>query len=165
MDILVAHNFYQQPGGEDQSTATEVALLRAHGHNVIQYYLHNDAIRAMRPLDAASRAIWSRSSFYELQQLIRSHRPQVAHFQNTFPLISPSAYYAARAEGIPVIQTLRNFRLICGNALLFRNGKVCEKCIRKPIPWPGIVHKRYRGSLAASGTVAAGNALWIPISR
>lgn len=155
MDILVAHNFYQQPGGEDQSTATEVALLEAHGHNVIQYCLHNDSIRAMHRLDAASRAIWSRPAFHELRRLFRTHRPQIAHFHNTFPLISPSAYYAARAEKIRVVQSVHNFRLLCANALLFRDGEVCEDCVGKSIAWPGVVHKCYRDSFAQTSAVAA----------
>ncbi len=155
MNILVAHNYYKEPGGEDESTAAEVAMLKAHGHNVVQYSLDNDAIDAMNPLEAASRTIWNRAAFRDLRELFRRHRPQIVHFHNTFPLISPAAYYAARAENVPVVQTLHNFRLLCGNALLFRNGEVCEDCIGKSITWPGIVHKCYRDSFAATNAVTA----------
>jgi glycosyltransferase involved in cell wall biosynthesis len=79
----------------------------------------------------------------------------VAHFHNTFPLVSPAGYYAAKAEGVPVVQTLHNYRLLCPNALFFRDGRVCEDCMSKVIPWPGVVHKCYRGSRAASGLVTA----------
>jgi glycosyltransferase involved in cell wall biosynthesis len=154
MKILVAHNFYKQPGGEDQCVAAEVAMLRAHGHEVMQYCLRNDSIDAMGRLQVASRTIWSRTAFRELRELFRTHRPQIAHFHNTFPLISPSAYYAARAESVRVVQTVHNFRLLCANSLLFRNGEVCEDCLGKSIPWPGIAHKCYRDSRAASTTVA-----------
>jgi glycosyltransferase involved in cell wall biosynthesis len=154
MDILIAHNFYQQPGGEDQCVSAEVAMLRAHGHQVTQYCLSNDSIDAMGRLDLASRTIWSRPAFRELRQLFRKHRPQIAHFHNTFPLISPAAYYAARAENVRVVQTLHNFRLCCVNALLFRDGEVCEDCLGKAIPWHGIVHKCYRGNRAASAAIA-----------
>jgi glycosyltransferase involved in cell wall biosynthesis len=154
MNILVAHNYYKQPGGEDQCVSAEVAMLRAHGHQVTQYCLSNDSIDGMGRLELASRTIWSRPAFHELRDLFRTHRPQIAHFHNTFPLISAAAYYAARAEDVRVVQTLHNFRLCCVNALLFRDGEVCEDCLGKAIPWHGIVHKCYQGSRAASAAVA-----------
>jgi glycosyltransferase involved in cell wall biosynthesis len=153
MKILVAHNFYKQPGGEDQCMAAEIAMLRAHGHEVTQYCLRNESIDAMGRLRLAARTIWSRTAVRELRELFRTHRPQIAHFHNTFPLISPSAYYAARAEGVRVVQTVHNFRLLCANALLFRNGEVCEDCLGKWIPWPGIAHKCYRDDRAASTVI------------
>src|SRR5260370_14831035 len=150
MDILVAHNFYKQPGGEDHCMTAEVALLKAHGHNVSQYCLDNDSLDTMHPLEAGSRTIWNRAAFHDLRELFRRRRPQIVHFHNTFPLISPAAYYAARAEGVRVVQTLHNFRLFCPNALFFRNGRVCEECLGRSIPWPGTVHNGYRGSRWAS---------------
>ena len=155
MNILVAHNFYKLAGGEDQCVAAEVALLRAHGHEVAQYCLSNDAVDTMGRLQLAGRTIWSRQAVLDMRRQIRVHRPQVVHFHNTFPLISPSAYYSAHAEGVPVVQTLHNFRLVCGNALLFRDGKPCEDCLGKAIPWRGVAHHCYRGSLSASSGVAA----------
>ena len=155
MKILVVHNYYKQPGGEDQCVAAEVALLKAHGHEVIPYSVRNDSIDTLGRLTVASRTIWSRSAYREVRQLIRTHRPQIAHFNNTFPLISPAAYYAARAEGVRVVQTLHNFRLLCPNALFFRNGRVCEDCLGRSFPWPGIAHKCYRGSRMASAAAAA----------
>ncbi|MCA6122028.1 glycosyltransferase [Bradyrhizobium sp. WSM 1704] len=154
MRILVAHNYYQQAGGEDEQVAVEVAMLRSFGHEVAQFSLHNNAIDAMNRLALASRTIWNRSSSLELTRLLRTHRPQIVHFHNTFPLISPAAYWAARAEGAAVVQTLHNFRLCCINAVLFRDGRVCEDCLGKAVPWPGILHKCYRNSLGASSATA-----------
>jgi glycosyltransferase involved in cell wall biosynthesis len=155
MNILVAHNFYKQPGGEDQCVSAEVAMLREYGHRVMQYSLSNDSIDAMGRVELAARTIWSGPTFSELRQLFQAHRPQIAHFHNTFPLISPSAYYAARAENVRVVQTLHNFRLCCVNALLFRDGKVCEDCLGKAVPWRGIVHRCYQNSYTASAGTAA----------
>lgn len=75
-------------------------------------------------------------------------------FQNLFPLISPSAYYAAKAEGLPTVQTLRNYRLFCLNSFLFRQGHPCEDCLQQLLPWPGVVHACYRDNRMASATVA-----------
>jgi glycosyltransferase involved in cell wall biosynthesis len=155
MNILVAHNHYKLAGGEDQCVAAEIGMLRAHGHSVTQYCLSNDATDGMGRLKLASRTIWSRPAFLELRRLIRVHRPQLVHFHNTLPLISPAAYYAARAESVAVVQTLHNFRLVCVNALLFRDGKPCEDCLGKMVPWRGVARSCYRNSRAASAAVAA----------
>ena len=155
MRILVAHNYYKLSGGEDQCVAAEIAMLEAHGHRVTRYCLSNDATDGMGQLDLASRTIWSRPAFLDIRRVIRVHRPQVVHFHNTLPLISPAAYYAARAEGVPVVQTLHNFRLLCVNAVLFRGGVPCEDCVGKAIPWRGVARKCYRDSRSASAAVAA----------
>ena len=154
MKILLAHNQYQQPGGEDQSVSAEIAMLEAFGHEVIQYRIHNDSIKEMSSLGIAARTIWNQTSFREVRELIRTHRPDIAHFNNTFPLISPAAYYAAQAEGVPVIQTLRNYRLMCPSAFFLRNQQVCEACLGRVIAWPAVLHRCYRQSRSATAVVA-----------
>lgn len=154
MRILVAHNYYQQPGGEDQVFAAESALLEAHGHQVHRYTIHNDQIQDVNPLALASATVWNSQVYQELRRLICQEQIQVIHFHNTLPLISPAAYYAAKAEGVPVIQTLHNYRLLCPNGLLFRDGNVCEDCLGQFIPLPSVLHACYRGSRVASGAVA-----------
>jgi glycosyltransferase involved in cell wall biosynthesis len=154
MKILLCHNHYQQPGGEDLSFAAEAALLEAHGHDVVRHTLHNDALAEMHSLQAAARTIWGRESYRAVRGIMRRERPDVMHCTNTFPLLSPSIYYAARAEGVPVVQSLRNYRLLCPNAYLLRDNAVCEDCLGRLFAWPGIVHGCYRESRAASAVVA-----------
>jgi glycosyltransferase involved in cell wall biosynthesis len=153
--VLLVHEYYQQPGGEDQVFAAERGLLEDWGHRVVSYVDHNDRIQDMSYSRLTCDTIWSRKAYRELRKLVRKEKPQVVHFHNTFPLISPAAYYAVKAEGVPVVQTLHNYRLLCTNAHFFRDGHVCEDCIGKTLPWPGVLHSCYRDSRAASGTVAA----------
>ena len=155
MRIVVAHNSYQQRGGEDGCVAAEVAMLRSHGHEVIQYTISNDEIDSMPRLTLAARTIWSGTSYSAMRTLFRNARPDVVHFHNTFPLISPAAYYAARREGVAVVQTLHNHRLLCCNAILFREGQVCRDCVGTTVPWRGVVRGCYRGSRVASLGVAS----------
>jgi glycosyltransferase involved in cell wall biosynthesis len=155
MKVLLAHNYYQEPGGEDTSFAMEAELLAAAGHDVLRYTLHNDAINTMSKLAVARRTIWNAETYRELRAIVRRERPAVVHFTNTFPLISPSAYHAAKHEGAAVVQSLRNYRLLCPNAQFLRNGAVCESCLGRTIPWPAVRHGCYRGSRAGSAVVAA----------
>jgi glycosyltransferase involved in cell wall biosynthesis len=153
--VLLVHEYYQQPGGEDEVFAAESRLLEAHGHRVVHYTDHNDRVKDLGSATLARATVWNGAVYRELRRLIRAERPQVVHFHNTFPLISPASYYAAKAEGLPVVQTLHNYRLFCTNSVFFRDGHVCEDCVGKTPPWPGVLHSCYRGSRMASGTVAA----------
>lgn len=154
MKILMCHNYYQQPGGEDKSFAAEAELLESRGHEVIRYTRHNDDVEQMSKWAVARETLWSRRTYREIRGLVRKHRPQVMHCTNTFPLISPSAYYAARDEKAAVVQSLRNYRLLCPGAAFLRDGKACEDCLGKLMPWRAVAHKCYRGNRAASGVVA-----------
>ena len=155
MRILSIHNQYQIRGGEDESRELEEQLLQDHGHIVDVYEETNHDIQNYSSLHLAFKTIWSQQSYDFVRQRLRTHRYDLIHVQNFFPLISPSVYYAAQAEGVPVVQTLRNYRLVCPNALFFRDGQVCEDCVGKPIPYPGIVHGCYKKNRLASASVAA----------
>lgn len=155
MKILMCHNYYQQPGGEDQSYEAEVRLLESRGHEVVRFTRHNDDIREMGRWKVACGTLWNRQSYRDLRQLIRRERPEVMHCTNIFPLISPAAYSAAQAEGVPVVQSLRNYRMFCSNSLLMRNDRVCEDCLGKSFAWPAVAHACYRDSRTASSVVVA----------
>src|ERR1700744_811033 len=106
MKILLVHNSYQLPGGEDQVFAQETDLLRSHGHEVLLYRASNDRVKGQNRLVLLANTIWNRQIHAELLELMRRERPDVVHVHNTFQIISPAIYYAANEAGIPVIQTL-----------------------------------------------------------
>lgn len=155
INVFMAHNYYQQPGGEDKSFAAESDMLEANGHYVYRYTKHNDAINQMGKLEIARKTLWNQDVYQELDALFKREKFGVAHFQNTFPLISPAAYGAAQDNGVPVIQSLRNFRFVCPNAIFFRDGHICEDCMHKTPPLPGVLHACYRDSRIQTGVVAA----------
>jgi len=153
MRILSVHNKYQIRGGEDESRESEERLLRDRGHQVEVYEESNDHLAAIGAAQVAIKTVWSSEAYEIVRQRLKTTKHDLIHVQNFFPLISPSVYYAARAEGVPVVQTLRNYRLLCPNALFFRDGQVCEDCLGKPVPYPGVLHGCYRESRIASGGV------------
>jgi len=149
------HNYYLQPGGEDQVFSAEAEVLRANGVEVRSYSKDNRHVATMGKLRLASSTFWNREVFRELSLLLRECTPDVVHCHNTFPLISPAVYAAARQLQIPVVQTLHNFRLLCLNGLFLRDGKQCEDCLGRAFAWPGVLHGCYRGSRQASTIAAA----------
>ena len=155
MKILLCHNYYQQPGGEDHVFEAEARLLASRGHAVVRFTRHNDAIHQMSRWEAAAKTIWNREVYRELRAVIQSEHPDVLHATNCFPLISPAAYAAARDEGVPVIQSLHNYRLLCPKAQLLRGGRVCEQCLGRAFPWPGVAYGCYRDDRAATAVAAA----------
>src|SRR5512134_2945705 len=146
--VLVVHDRHQSPGGENAVVDAEVALLRGRGH-VVATYLRDNADRARR-------------SVREVADAVATFRPDVIHAHNTFALLSASLYWAACRSGVPVVQTLHDFRLLCVQATLLRAGGVCMDCVGRA-PWRGVLHRCDRGSAlrsaAAAATLAAHRAL------
>jgi glycosyltransferase involved in cell wall biosynthesis len=162
MKVLLVHNQYRSgaPGGEDVAFAQERALLESAGVEVVAYTRSNDEVDERNPLEAALTAWnlrWSARTHREIGALLERERPAVAHFHNTFPLVSASGYAACRERGVPVVQTLHNYRTVCAAATFYRDGRVCELC-RPGAPWPAVRHRCYRGS--APGSLAVAWMLW-----
>jgi glycosyltransferase involved in cell wall biosynthesis len=155
MKILMLHNRYLIPGGEDHVTAAETALLRDHGHEVELLEEDNRRVEELGKARLALRTIWSQEAYQRINEKLRKGNFDILHVQNFFPLWSPSVYYAASRNNVPVVQTLHNYRLMCVNSLLFRDQHLCEECMGRFLPWRGVLHACYRNSRAASA-VAAG---------
>ncbi len=157
MKIFIVHNAYRQAGGEDVVVGAEKTLLVRNGNEVNEYLRDNNEIvqgGICSTIALGTRTIWSSGSRSDLHWLLKKSKPDVVHFHNTFPLISPAAYYACADLGVPVVQTLHNYRLFCPAAAFFRNGQVCEECVEKS-PWQAVRHACFRESRTATSAVAA----------
>jgi glycosyltransferase involved in cell wall biosynthesis len=153
MKLLILHTHYQQPGGEDQSFASETTLLREQGHDVQTLIFHNRNMDGMSAWRQARVTLWNQETYRRTRAAIQKHHPQLVHVNNTFPIASLGVVHAAKAEQVPTIMSLRNYRLLCVNGLFFRGGNPCEQCLGR-LPWRGALHGCYRKSRTASTVVA-----------
>ncbi len=153
--VLVLHNRYKERGGEDMVFERETQLLRLSGCTVETYEVHNDETDTWSVLDRAVNPVWNKAQYRAVEKITEIFRPDIVHVHNFYAVLSPAIYYAARASGAAVVQTMHNFRVGCANGLLYRDGEVCETCIGRTFAWPGILHRCYRQSRNASLSVAA----------
>ena len=153
----MVHNFYQIGGGEHIVFENEKNMLLKKGHEVFLYTRSNDELKDSRwkLLLLPLVTIWSFRTYHEVRKKIKKHGIDVVHCHNTFPLISPSVYYAARSLKIPVVQTVHNFRFLCPNGLFFSNGAICEKCREQVSFLPALKNGCYRNSRVQTAVVAA----------
>jgi len=168
--VIVAHNRYReaQPSGENTIVDQEIAQLRAAGVDVVPFLRSSDEIARF---SAAEKALLPLSPIYapaaqrELSRLITEHRPDVVHLHNPYPLLSPWVIRTAHRHGVPVVQTVHNYRQVCSSGLYFRDGRICQDCRGRALGVPAIVHRCYRGSRAQSALMATTLAVHRPTWR
>lgn len=153
MRILLIHTHYTKRGGEDAVFENEYDLLKD-SHEVKKYAFHNDDLQQLSKAETFQSLIFNKKSKAIIKKEIESFRPDVIHIHNLFYIASPSILHAAKEASVPVVMTLHNFRLICNNALLLRNGEVCEKCIHQVFPIHGIKHKCFQNSSIKSAQLS-----------
>ncbi len=148
MNILLIHNFYKIPGGEDTVFYNEKAMLERHGHKVFTYTRDNaelDGMNAFGKIGFLMEAVYSEKTYKDVQKMIDENAIDIVHVHNTQFLISPSVFAAAKDKKVPVFQTVHNFRMLCLNAIFFRDGQICEECLEKGLK-SGVKHKCYKDS-------------------
>lgn len=154
MRVLIAHNRYQQLGGEDIVAENECAMLRRAGHTVQLETISNDSIYGpVAKLDAARRVSYNPAGRRWMAEKIAAFQPDIVQVHNVFPLLTPAVYDACAEAGVPVVQTLHNFRVSCAGGFFLRDNKVCEKCLGGSPYW-AVRHRCYRGSFLGSAAVA-----------
>lgn len=148
LKVLIVHNYYQIPGGEDTVVANEKKLLEDHGHEVFLYTRDNTEIKTMglfQKLLLPFTSIYNLKTTKDITSIIKKHEIDIVHVHNTLSLISPSVYYAAIRCAVPVVQTIHNFRMLCPGATFYRDGHICEDCVKKGLGC-AIEHACYRNS-------------------
>ncbi len=155
MRILVLHSRYLSghASGENAVVEDEAKLLAHAGHEVEVWTPSPTPGSATNLVRTAAGAVWSRAAIREVDRKIGTFAPDVVHVHNLFPMLSPAVLRVARSHAA-VVMTLHNYRLLCLPATFLRDGRVCEDCLGRT-PWPGVVHRCYRGSLPGSVTLAA----------
>jgi glycosyltransferase involved in cell wall biosynthesis len=154
MKILQAHNIYQQAGGEDVVVEAEKQLLEDHGHDVVQYIRHNNAIKQpAQKIRLLFSAHYSRRSRKDFGNWLRTEKPDIVHVHNFFPLITPAIFDACRYFEVPAVLTLHNYRIIYPNGLLMHNGQIDERPLHKSA-YSCVKDKVYRDSLLQTAVVA-----------
>ena len=132
--VLVLHNRYRRPGGEDTTVNAEADIMRRNGVEVRQVFFRNDVSPDNRVGDLVNLGLtsaWSAESSKKVKAACEGFRPDVAHVHNFWMRLTPSVHRACRDAGVPTVQTLHNFRLLCPRATLFREGKICEDTFMK----------------------------------
>jgi len=155
--ILFAHNRYLNRGGEDESRDQEMFVLRSKGHEVIEYEVDNKDIPRANYLAAGLQAIWNVKQHHHITQLMQEAKPDILKVDNYFPILSPSIFSAAKALGVSTVLSVRNYRLICPGASLFRDGRICTDCVGNRLALSAIRHQCYRDSYLQSAAVALSN--------
>lgn len=148
LNILVVHNYYQLPGGEDTVVANEIRMLKNHGNKVFFYSRHNDELKNfsfIQKITLPFRFVFNTKTYLDIKKIIKKNKIDIVHVHNTLSLISPAVYYAAWRCHVPVVQTLHNFRLICPGAVLFRKESICEECIHRGL-FHSVINGCYRNS-------------------
>lgn len=157
MKILMVHNIYKNRGGEEQSVEYIKTLFEKIGHTVVTYFSDNNKIESFslwKKTFLPFRTVFSLKTFKEISEIVKKENPDFALIQNIFPLISPSVYYALKKKGVPVIQRISNYRLLCPKGLFQnRKGEICELC-NKGNYLNAIIRKCYRNSITQTSVLS-----------
>ena len=168
MKILLIHNYYRYKGGEETYFESLTQLLKNKGHKVFTYTKDSKNISESL-IDkfkvAKNLVLDNKQVLLELSLIIKKFKPDIAHCNNIFPLITPTVYNVCKSFSLPIVQTVHNYRILCPKGTLFRNGDICELCVKKRFKYPSIFFKCYQGSSFASAALSTSFARYEKLFR
>jgi glycosyltransferase involved in cell wall biosynthesis len=152
MRVLQIQSSSRLPGGADEVMDTEAALLRGAGHDVeqLRYRPVGDVAGVRQAVDV----VWNREAARQVEGMLSRFRADVVHVHSPYPLLSPVAFRVAARAGAATVTTLHNYKLVCPVGTCLRDGRICEDCVGRRLKTPGIRHRCYHDSRAASGAMA-----------
>ncbi|MEM8557120.1 MAG: glycosyltransferase family 4 protein [Bacteroidota bacterium] len=159
--VLNVGHHYRVAGGSDRYMLVLEALLEERGHEVIPFAAaHPDNQptpwarffptgvdpEGRRPSDFA-RFFYSREAAQALASLLKEARPDLAHLHIYYGHLTTSILAEFRKAGVPVVQTLHDYKLACPVYSFLSNGTPCEACGGHQF-WKALPRRCNRGSLA-----------------
>lgn len=143
MRILLIHTSYQLKGGEDAVFKLEKDLLsKKHVVETLHFQNKTKISGAIQFLTS----IWNLRKNGIVKKKIKSFSPDIIHLHNWHFAIGPLVIRGIKKQGIPLVVTLHNFRLICPSATLFHNKKRYLHSLKQNFPWKAVQDKVYRNS-------------------
>jgi len=168
MRILLANKFFYLKGGAENSFFQTAQLLESKGHEIAFFSMQDKRNFSSKygkyfiePVDYDStkglmntakecfNILYSMESRNKMNPLLEEFKPEVAHLNNIYHQISPSILHSLKKSNIPVIMTLRDYKLVCASYSMLFNGHICEDC--KNGRFISIINKKcVKGSKAMS---------------
>jgi glycosyltransferase involved in cell wall biosynthesis len=155
--ILLLHNRYRVPGGEERAVEDLAWLIREHLGEDVEVLARDSAALSSRR--AAAGLLRGGLEPAEVGEAVRRTGARVVHAHNVNPTLGWRALAAARAAGARVVLHLHNYRLVCAVGTCFTRGEDCTRCHGRDT-LPGVALNCRGGSVAESAVYAASLALW-----
>lgn len=137
MRVLMAHNEYARPSGEEHAVQAIADLLGQRGHDVRWFLRSSSDIHAARfgQVRAFFSGIYSIRSRLEMGRILDREKMDIVQVQNLYPLLSASVLLACRKRGVPVVMRCPNYRLFCPTGLHLSRGRICKRCVGGRVWW------------------------------
>lgn len=164
--INVGQNYHLR-GGSDKYLFSLEGLLRSYGHDVIPFASRQAAnvdtpwssyfppevdFHSPRPVDIL-RYAYSHPAREAMRKLVLEQQPDIAHLHIYYGQLTASILAPLKNAGVPVVQTLHEYKIVCPTYSLFAHGEICEACEGRHF-WRAVTRRCNRGSLARSALSA-----------
>jgi glycosyltransferase involved in cell wall biosynthesis len=143
LKILIIHTKYAQAGGEDAVVVQETALLKQSHDVEVVYFQNQTGIKGMFQFLGS---IWNLSAGRKVRTKINQFQPDVVHLHNFHFASGPFIIRLIHKMGVPMVQTLHNYRLLCPSAILLDDNQLFLDSLQQKFAWSAVRKRVYRKS-------------------